>query len=336
MSEENKFLKNEDSVFSFLPLLNIKSEDIERPAVVAVSGGVDSMCLLHFLLSKGFRNLVVAHVDHGWRDSSYEDALFVEAHSKKFNLPCYLLNLKDKNIPHTEAAAREARIQFFQDVAYQVGAETVWLGHHADDLVETMLFQLFRGSSLSGLTALQEISGYKNSSILCRRPFLSVTKSALIVYAKEYQIEFREDITNQYPDYARNRVRNELLPLVKDIMQREVTPQLLQFYQTALHENDFMSIEVKDWIKKNLVLEKNDSVFNITEEFKCLHVALQLRVLRYWLVDFLRLTGINANHLNQVLKISLERQPSRHNLPDNVMVIRKNKKLSVIRNKYEQ
>lgn len=172
--------------------------------VVAVSGGVDSIVLLDVLSQQTGLELVVAHFDHGIRPDSARDRKFVQKTAKNYGLP--FVYEEGRLGPATgEAAARQARYDFLRRVQQDNGARAIITAHHQDDLLETAIINLIRGTGRKGLTALRDRPGL-------RRPLLNVPKSKLVAYAGEQGLEWREDPTNQDPGYLRNYVRHKLLP----------------------------------------------------------------------------------------------------------------------------
>jgi tRNA(Ile)-lysidine synthase len=178
--------------------------------VVAVSGGVDSMVLLHALhagnLARADRpwRLVVAHLDHDMRSDSAEDRRFVAAAARQLGLP-YIYEEARLGAAAGEAAARTARYGFLRRVQREHDARAVVTAHHQDDVLETAVINLLRGTGRKGLTALAGRPGLE-------RPLLDVPKRDIIAYAEEHGITWREDNTNDDTDYLRNYVRHELLP----------------------------------------------------------------------------------------------------------------------------
>lgn len=172
--------------------------------VVAVSGGVDSVCLLNMLSKQENLELVVAHFDHGIRKDSQHDRLFVEGlaheHGLAFEYAAGKLGPKA-----SEAAARAARYQFLEGVKTKHWAHAVVTAHHQDDLIETAIINLLRGTGRKGLTSLMPREGIV-------RPLLHLTKAELLHYAKQNNLQWREDSTNRETKYLRNYVRHEILP----------------------------------------------------------------------------------------------------------------------------
>ncbi|MDE3076556.1 MAG: tRNA lysidine(34) synthetase TilS, partial [Chloroflexota bacterium] len=198
-----------------------------RLVVVAVSGGADSVCLLHLLTGQGCR-VVVAHLNHGMRGRAGDaDAAFVRELSERLGHRCVVErrdvpSLRRERALSLEEAAREARYEFLRAVAEREGAEAIFLGHTADDQVETFLMRLIRGAGLAGLSAMRSKQG------ILYRPLLSVWRTEVEDYLRERGLEWREDASNLDPRFFRNRVRHELMPLlvrlnpgVKEVLLRE-------------------------------------------------------------------------------------------------------------------
>ncbi len=177
--------------------------------VVAVSGGVDSMALLHMLVglansSESRYRFVVAHFDHGIREDSKNDRQNVEQVAREYGLP--FVHHQGKLGPNaSEARARQARYSFLHSVREAAGAQAVITAHHQDDLVETAILNLLRGTGRRGLSAL-----HSNGKIL--RPLLHMTKNELYQYADTHQLVWGEDETNKDVRYLRNYIRHNIIP----------------------------------------------------------------------------------------------------------------------------
>lgn len=176
----------------------------EGKYVVAVSGGVDSVVLLHALRSQSGVGLVVAHFDHGIRPDSAADRSFVQKMAKDHALPFFYEEGR-LGPGASEAAARAARYDFLGRVRNETAARAVVTAHHRDDVLETAIINLLRGSGRKGLTALAARPGLE-------RPLLDVPKSDVMDHARTHGLEWREDSTNRDTDYLRNYVRHRLLP----------------------------------------------------------------------------------------------------------------------------
>jgi tRNA(Ile)-lysidine synthase len=197
--------------------------------LVGVSGGRDSVVLLERLVAAGMRKLVVCHLNHGLRGrASGGDASFVRRLAERHDLEHVIEKADVQGFARErknslEAAGRRARHEFFDRVGRARRCRRVLLGHHADDQVETVLINLFRGSAtLAGMRPVSEIKIGKRLLEL-HRPMLDIWRDEIDRYALENGVKFREDASNTSPDHLRNRVRHELVPLLRDLFQRDVS-----------------------------------------------------------------------------------------------------------------
>lgn len=172
--------------------------------IIAVSGGVDSMVLLDQLRQQPGLELVVAHVNHGIRTDAALDESLVRAYAARHNLPCVIKRLAlGKNV--SEDTARKARYDFMRRCCKKYYAKAIITAHHQDDMVETALLALLRGTGWRGLAPFAE-----QTDVL--RPLLSTPKWHLIAYARTHNIVWREDTTNADESYTRNYIRHTLIP----------------------------------------------------------------------------------------------------------------------------
>ncbi len=194
---------------------------VDLKVLVGVSGGSDSLALLHGLVAVlGREYVVVAHLNHGLRASSIEDAAFVRETAVSLNLSHYIetIDVAAWAAQHRlslEEAGRIVRYRFLAEKAQQCGATAVVVGHHADDQAETVLMHLLRGSGLSGLRGMQMVRPMPEAAdLLLIRPFLHTTRAEIESYCKQHNLHPVQDETNQNVDFFRNRIRHQLLPLL--------------------------------------------------------------------------------------------------------------------------
>jgi tRNA(Ile)-lysidine synthetase-like protein len=172
--------------------------------VIAVSGGVDSVVLLDILAYQHDVELVVAHYDHGIRDDSAVERALVADLAKAYGLS-YATEQGKLGSKASEAIARTARYDFLERVRLEHGARAIITAHHQDDLLETMVLNMLRGTGRRGLSSLK-------STDMVVRPLLDMQKSELLRWAKEKGLVWREDCTNSDPVYLRNYVRQNIMP----------------------------------------------------------------------------------------------------------------------------
>jgi tRNA(Ile)-lysidine synthetase-like protein len=182
--------------------------------VVAVSGGVDSVVLLNLLNKDTNLDLTVAHFDHGIRDDSFIDRELVEKIARKDNLEFVFLEGKLSKKP-SENEAREARYEFLYEVLKSTKSKAIITAHHQDDLIETAIFNIFRGTGRKGLASL-------NSTDKIIRPLLNIPKKNIYEYARSHKLEWREDPTNQDTAISRNHIRHNVIPKLSDAKRREL------------------------------------------------------------------------------------------------------------------
>jgi tRNA(Ile)-lysidine synthetase-like protein len=198
--------------------------------IVAVSGGVDSMALLDVLLSKYHGSphvrLVIAHYDHGIRDDSSLDRRLVQAVADRFGA-AFVYDEGKLGPGASEEVAREARYAFLRRVQTASGAAAVITAHHQDDVLETAIHNLLRGTNRRGITSLKS-----NNGVL--RPLLHVPKRDIITHAQERKLRWIEDITNQDTRYRRNRIRHAIIPKLND----KSKSKLIDIVKTLSELND--------------------------------------------------------------------------------------------------
>lgn len=171
--------------------------------IVAVSGGVDSVVLLDLLARQSDLQLVVAHFDHGIRPDSTQDMEFVKQLAAHYSLP-FVTERVELGSSASEEAARQARYDFLRRAQADCQAQAMITAHHQDDVLETAIFNLLRGTGRRGLTSLRSTKDIV-------RPLLDTPKADLKAYAIQRKLSWREDSTNQDDRYARNYIRHQVL-----------------------------------------------------------------------------------------------------------------------------
>jgi len=259
-----------------LPLAGVPRN---RRILAGVSGGIDSVSLLHALVQHGFGKVTVVHLDHGLRGSAGAgDARFVKRLARRLALPIIAARadvaaLAREGKLSIETAARQARYRFFAQAARQTRCRTLVLAHHADDQVETFLFNLLRGggSGLGGMRprTVREIDGV-HLEIL--RPWLGVWRAEIEGYAAREKVRYREDASNASPEHTRNRLRAQLLPMLANTFGRDVR-------QSLWRAAEVLSAQ-QEWLNQSLTL---DGAELPVTALRVLPEALQRHTIHEWL-----------------------------------------------------
>jgi tRNA(Ile)-lysidine synthetase-like protein len=211
---------------------------LPKALLVGVSGGVDSVALLHALVARGHKP-VVLHFDHGWRTESGADAKWVRDLARDLGLKFFGAKMRPSARGPREADARIARYAFFAKVAGRLGVRDLVLAHHADDQVETFLLQLLRGSGAAGrgMDAVSERDG-----LVLHRPWLGVWKKEILAYAKRHKLSWREDATNADTHHRRNRLRHQVLPYLQKQFGKQVVENLFRAAEIARAESEWLDV----------------------------------------------------------------------------------------------
>ncbi|MGE5213165.1 MAG: tRNA lysidine(34) synthetase TilS [Nitrospirota bacterium] len=276
--------------------------------LIALSGGRDSVALLHWLLTLGYQRLIVCHLNHRLRGrSSDADARFVKRLAEGYNAELagrasrlvgqvgnrsgrptmkgfkIEFELGSANIPalakkkkmSIETAAREARYAFFAETARRRNCKTIFVAHHADDLVETFLINLFRGAGSAGLSAMREISTRRidDVDLTIARPFLTVWREQIDNYVREHRLKFREDASNKNLTPLRNRIRHRLIPYLEKMLGRNIRQNIWRTAMIAADEERWIESKICDSMHADLSVVK----------LRTLPTALQRRAVLKWL-----------------------------------------------------
>lgn len=305
---------------------------LDVPALVAVSGGRDSVALLHWLVSQGRRHLIVCHLNHGLRGTaSGQDAALVRRLAKRFDLPCEIDKAAIRHLAKSqrmsiETAAREARHEFLAVQAKKHGTPHVFMAHHAEDQAETVLANLCRGSGLSGLGGMKP-EQILDCGLILHRPLLDWRRTEIDSYIAEHRLPFRDDSSNQSLAHRRNRLRHEALPLLADIFDRDITTNIVRCAQIAARDDAGLRQITSDWLKQNPCIGA-DGALLISPDLGALHSAIQHRIMREWLAAQ-SVTGIDHALIESAVSMLATSGPAKINLPGARHLRRKARRLWV-------
>ncbi len=265
-----------------------------KTCLLAVSGGIDSMVMLH-AFHQASRPIGVAHCNYQLRggDSNREEAL-VKAYCEQNQIPFYSRSfdtekIATKNQESVQVAARNLRYDYFYELQKLFGFNYILTAHHRNDQIATLLFHLIRGTGLQGLSGIPE----KNGSIL--RPLLQVSKSDIVTYAKHYQIPFLEDRSNLQTDYSRNKIRHLIIPRIQEhfpsfeenmLKNRQRFVETLEIYQQSIHH-----------IRETLVEKRGKDLY--------IHIRKLLKAgpLKTIVFELFYPYGFSANQTSEIIKL---------------------------------
>lgn len=281
--------------------------------IVGVSGGPDSVCLLHLLVSLRERfniKLHIAHLNHLLRGrESDEDAKYVSQLAGQLGVDATLeqRDVESYRARHhisLEEASRYVRYQFFADVAESMGTDRIVLGHTANDQVETILMHFIRGTGVYGLQGMQpltQLESIADTKLTLIRPLLEVHRAEIEIYCQQQGLEPRRDTSNLSSSHLRNRIRNELIPLL-----RQYNPGI---DKTILRTADTVAVDLSFFrhyvslIWNSIVREQEGELILLAEKFIPLHPALQRYLLREVTGQVLgNLKDIESKHIEKMVE----------------------------------
>lgn len=261
----------------------IKKESMISPndkVILALSGGPDSMALLALLKEledkMGF-TVIAAHLNHGLREEADGEAAFVEDYCSQRGIPCYVRKVNIKEAARREGktleeAGREERYRFFRELKEELGAHRIATAHHQDDLAETVLHHIIRGTGIKGLRGIMPVNG----DLI--RPLLVVTRREIEEYLDMRGIPYCIDMSNYEPVYLRNRIRNELIPYLKREFNPRLVESLCQLAGIARMENEVLELEAEKYWEKVLRSREEGKLVLDVPSLTLLHPAYQHRL----------------------------------------------------------
>lgn len=317
-----------DKVYDYLlNNINLKYGD---NIVVGVSGGPDSMALLHILirLKKALDlQIIVAHVNHNTgRIGQYEEQKFVESFCKNNSLIFESMIIEKYGDDNFHNEARTIRYSFFNSLVKKYNAKYVFTAHHADDLIETILMRIVRGSTLKGYSGFSEIVKMENYTII--RPLIHNTKDEIYAYLNKNKIKYMEDSSNSKDVYTRNRFRKYIVPLFKK-EDKLVHEKFYKFSKVLLEYNDYIDKQVKK--KYNKICP--DNVLNI-EEFKKQEELIQIKIIYLMLEKIYQddLMLITDKHCELIHNLVLSNKANATiHLPNNIGAIKSYNTLEIVK-----
>lgn len=296
----------------YIDIINNLNATNDEFIIIGVSAGPDSMALLHMILTNTNKKIVCAHINHNKRKNSIEEEKYLKNYCQSNNIifECHKITSYTEN--NFENEARKKRYEFYEEILNKYNSHILLLAHHGDDLIETVLMKIVRGSNLEGYAGIKTYSYQKNYTII--RPLLSLTKQDIIKYNQENNIKYYIDESNNDLNYTRNRYRKEILPLLK----KEDDSVHLKFLKYSNTLQEYYNYVEKIVIKKIKNKYKNN-IINITS-FKKEDLFIQKNIIFYILSNIYNNEGniIKDKNINDILKLTKSNKVNAYiNLPKN-------------------
>lgn len=285
--------------------------------VVAVSGGPDSIVLLNILnnLKEKYNyKIVCAHVNHKLRQESEEEEIFVKNICINNNIIFEKIDFDTYITTNIESEAHDRRYTFFEEIIKKYNSNYLLTAHHGDDLVETILMKLTRGSSLDGYIGFNKISNRNNYKII--RPLIFYTKEEILKYADDNNIEYRIDKTNFDKKITRNRYRLNILPLLKK-ENNNIHLKYLKFSEELEENNEF----IREYINERYYIIIKENVINIKELINEKTFIIKKIIYKFLLENYKNeIKLINDKHIDSIFNLVSNKKSGFISLPSNKQI----------------
>ena len=280
--------------------------------IVGVSAGPDSMALLHMLEKNIKCKLVCAHINHNVRPESNEEEKYLKNYCASKNIIFESMKIKSYTENNFENEARTKRYNFYEKILNKYNSHNLFLAHHGDDLIETIIMKIIRGSNLEGYAGIKTYSYLKDYKII--RPLLNLTKEDILKYNKENNIKYYIDCTNEDIKYTRNRYRKTILPLLKK-EDKKVHLKFLKYSNTLQEYDNYINYEIESKIK-NIYLDNKINILELNKE----HPFMKKNIIFYILSEIYnnKANIIKEKNILDILKMTTDSKPNYTiNLPKN-------------------
>ena len=305
--------------------------------VLGVSGGPDSISMLDILRKIKEEKIidfeiVVAHINHMIREEAIEDEKYVQKYCENHNIECYIKRIDVQKIANnkkigTEEAGRYARYEFFDEIMQKTASNKISIAHNKNDKIETIIMHLLRGSGISGLKGIEPIRDNKYI-----RPLIECERKEIEQYCEYNKLEPRIDKTNFENEYTRNKIRNIVIPYIKQEFNPNIIETINRLSEVVKDENEY--------IEKMMMKEYNNLLINKTEqeiildlkEFNKQEIVIKNRLILY-VVKLLNGSsqGIEKIHIKDIIKLCDNNIGNKFLTPNkNLKVLVKDKKIFII------
>lgn len=275
--------------------------------VLGVSGGPDSLFMLYILnkLKEQLKfNIIVAHVNHMIRAEANAEEEFVKKFCQKIDIEFYSKRIDvekyaNNNKIGTEEAGRKVRYDFFEEILEKTSSNKIAIAHNKNDKVETIIMHLLRGSGISGLQGIEPI---KNNKII--RPIIQIERSEIENYCEQNQLEPRIDKSNFENKYTRNKIRNVVIPYIKEEFNPNIIETVTRLSEIITEENQYLEKQTEEAYQQILIEEKENQIRLKLKEFNNLERVIKNRIILYTITR-LRGTciGIEKIHIEDIIKL---------------------------------
>ncbi len=306
--------------------------------VLGVSGGPDSISMLNILKEIKDEQIIkfeiyVAHINHMIREEAIDDEKYVENYCNKNNIKCHIKRIdvvkiaNDKKIG-TEEAGRKARYEFFEEILKRTNSNKIAIAHNINDKIETIIMHLLRGSGLSGLKGIEPIRDNKFI-----RPLIECERSEIEQYCEKYELNPRIDKTNFENEYTRNKIRNIVIPYIKQEFNPNIVQTLSRLSDVAIEEIKYISKQTQK-IYQQILIEKEDRqiILNLkkfNEQEKIIKSQLILLTTKQLMGST---QGIEKIHIEDIIKLCSNNVGNKYLTPNkNIKILIKDKKINFIK-----
>ena len=274
--------------------------------VIGVSGGPDSICLLHLLYSikkeLGFE-IVVAHINHQIRKVADSETEYVKDFCKNLGIECFvkkenITELAKKQKKGTEEVGRQVRYDFFEEVAQKAEANKIATAHNANDRAETVILNILRGSGISGLKGIEAMRDNKYI-----RPLIFTKREKIEEYCQENNLNPKIDESNMENIYNRNKVRNIIIPYIEKEFNKNIIQTINRLSDVATEENEFLQKLTEEQYNTISTIE-NDTIILDLKEFNHLELVIKRRLILYTINEAIHTTnGIEKVNIDDIIKL---------------------------------
>lgn len=304
--------------------------------VIGVSGGPDSMCLLNILnnLKKDLNiNIFVAHINHMIREEADSETEYVKEFCKKIGVECFVkrvnvIKISEESKLGTEETGRKIRYDFFREIKQKTNSDKIATAHNLNDNAETVLMNIIRGSGSSGLKGIEPI---KNDLI---RPIIKCKRDEIEDYCNTLKLNPKFDKSNEENIYTRNKIRNLLLPYLKENFNPNIIETINRMSDLIKQENDYFEDVTKQKYKELLLEHDKTKIVLNLELFNLQKKVIKSRIILYTINNLLGSSqGIEKINIEDIIKLCDNNIGNKYLIPNkNIKILVKNKKIFFIKN----